>query len=67
MPLRKGRSQSTISENISEFHKGGTYERTKRKFGKKTANRQAVAAAMSQARRSGKRGGMPKKDRFGYY
>ena len=54
MPLRKGKSQATISENIKEFHTGKTYAHTKAKFGKKTADRQAVAAAESQARRSGK-------------
>jgi len=55
MPLKKGKSQKVISENISEFHKGGTYAKTKAKFGKKTADDQAVAAAMSTARRSKKK------------
>lgn len=54
MPLHKGKSQATISQNIREFHTGKTYAHTKAKFGKKTADRQAVAAAESQARRSGK-------------
>lgn len=52
MPLKKGSSQSTISQNISELHSGNTYSRTKRKFGKKKADKQAVAIAMSQARKS---------------
>lgn len=51
MPLKRGSSQSTISSNISELHKGKTFARTKRKFGKKRADKQAVAIAMSQARR----------------
>lgn len=53
MPLAKGKSKKTISKNISEFHTGGTYAATKKKFGAKTANKQAVAAALSQARKSG--------------
>lgn len=52
MPLRKGRSKKTISSNIEEFHHGPTYRRTAAKFGKKTADRQAIAAAESTARRS---------------
>lgn len=55
MPLKKGKSQATISQNIREFHQGKTYAKTKAKFGKKTADRQAVAAAESSARRSGKK------------
>jgi len=54
-PLIKGKSKKTISKNISEFHKGGTYEATKAKFGKETADKQAIAAAMETARRSGKK------------
>lgn len=41
-----------MSANIREFHQGATYERTRRKFGKKTADKQAVAAAYSQRRKS---------------
>lgn len=52
MPLKKGRSRATISKNIAEFHKGKTFARTARKFGKKRADKQAVAAALNQARRS---------------
>lgn len=57
MPLLPGKKN--ISKNISEFHKGGTYERTKAKFGKGRADKQAVAVAMSEARRSG-RGAKPR-------
>lgn len=52
MPLEEGTSKRTISENIREFHHGPTFEHTKRKFGKRRAQRQAIAAAESEARRS---------------
>lgn len=62
MPLRKGTSRKTISNNIREFHTGKTFRRTEQKFGRATAERQAVAAALSTARRRGKRNREPKPD-----
>lgn len=44
-----------IGENIREFHRGKTYSRTKAKHGKRVADRQAVAAAYSNARRHKKK------------
>lgn len=52
MPLKKGKSKRTMSSNIREFHKGKTYARTKRKYGKKRADKQAVAVGYAQRRRS---------------
>ena len=52
MPLLKGKSQKTISSNISELHGGKTYAKTAKKFGKKKAQKQAIAIAMSQAKKS---------------
>jgi hypothetical protein len=49
MPLRKGKSKKTISGNISELHKGKVFAKTKKKFGKKRANKQAIAIAMRKA------------------
>lgn len=54
MPLRKGSSSKTISRNISELHSGKTFAHTANKFGKAKANKQAVAIALSEARRTGK-------------
>jgi hypothetical protein len=54
MPLKPGSSRNVISRNISEFHKGSRYARTRRKFGKAKADAQAVAAALEEARRTGR-------------
>lgn len=55
MPLHKGKSQKTISKNISEFHQGKTYAKTAAKYGEKRAHKQAIAVALSTARASGKK------------
>ena len=55
MPMLDGASRDTVSKNISEFHTGKTYARTKRKYGKKVADKQAVAASLSHARKTGKK------------
>ena len=55
MPLHKGKSQKTISKNISELHTGKTYAHTKAKFGKKKADKQAVAIAINKAKPKAKR------------
>lgn len=44
MPLKKGSSKETVSENISELRHSGYPQK------------QAIAIAMSEKRRSGKRG-----------
>ena len=56
MPLKKGASKKTVSKNIKEFHGGKTYAHTKSKFGKEKADRQAVAVALNEKRRSAKKG-----------
>lgn len=52
MPMIDGDSKEAVSDNIAEFHQGKTYAKTKRKFGAKVANKQAVAASLSNARKS---------------
>lgn len=47
MPGLKG--AKNVGRNIRETHKGKTYARTKAKFGKKKADKQAVAIGMSEA------------------
>ena len=53
MPLKRGASRETVSENISELHGGKTYAHTKKKYGKKRAQKQAIAIALSEQRKSG--------------
>lgn len=55
MPLKRGKSKATVSSNIRELHTGKTYAHTAKKFGKKKADKQAVAIALSTARKTGKR------------
>lgn len=50
MPLQSGHSRKTISSNIKELHHGPKYAKTKRKFGAKKANKQAVAIALDKSR-----------------
>lgn len=47
MPGLKG--AKNVGRNIREAHKGKTYQRTKRKFGKAKADKQAVAIGMNEA------------------
>ena len=51
MPLIQSAKPKDVSQNISEFHTGKTYAHTKAKFGKKDADRQAIAVALSTARK----------------
>lgn len=53
MPLHKGKGKEVVSKNISEFHGGKTFAHTAEKFGKKTADKQAVAVALNEQRKSG--------------
>lgn len=57
MPLKKGKSKKVLQENIREFHKGKTFAKTKKKFGAKKAQKQAVAVAFAmRKKKAGSRG-----------
>ena len=55
MPLTPG---SNVSDTIRELHRGPTFKHTAQKFGKTDANRQAVAIALSNARKGRASGGV---------
>ena len=52
MPLRHGTSRKVVSSNIRELRKGGTFRRTRRKFGVRKAHKQSIAIALNEARKS---------------
>ena len=52
MPLLKGTGKKVLSENIREFHTGKTYAKTAAKHGKAVADKQAIAVAYSEQRKS---------------
>jgi hypothetical protein len=52
MPLKPGKSQKVVSQNIKEIHSGPQYEKTKREHGKAVADKQAIAIAMDKKRES---------------
>ena len=55
MPLNP---KASVGENISELHGGKTYAKTKHKYGKKRANKQAIAISLKESRkRTGRKRG----------
>jgi hypothetical protein len=55
MPLKKSDSDEATEKNFEEMRNSATYKRTRRKFGRKTANRQMVAAVLSNKRKATQR------------
>ena len=49
MPLKKGKSKSTISHNISEMMHGPRHAENVEKYGKAKADKITIAAAESMA------------------
>lgn len=55
MPLEPGASNDVVSSNISELGRGRVVGKTRRKYGKKRAHKQAVAISLAKAGRSNKK------------
>lgn len=52
MPLMAGTSSDIVSSNIDELEHGRVVGRTRRKYGKKRAQKQAVAIELNEKRKS---------------
>ena len=52
MPLVQSDSSAATRDNFREFGKGRTYRKTRRKFGKKRANKQRIAVVLSNKRKA---------------
>jgi hypothetical protein len=50
MPLIKKATKAARKKNFEEFGEGTTYATTKRKFGKKRADRQRIAVVLKNER-----------------
>jgi hypothetical protein len=53
MPLKKGSSRKTIAANMHELRHGPEYAATRKEHGKAVADKQMIAIALEQARKSG--------------
>ena len=56
MPLERSASTRAKEKNFHEFRHGKTFARTAKKFGKKKAEKQMVAAVLSNQRKYAKKG-----------
>lgn len=56
MPLKnQSGSDEETKENFETEHKSGTYKRTRKKYGRKAANRQATAIVLKEKRKATQR------------
>lgn len=51
MPLKRGKSKKAQDWNFHELRKGKTYAKTRRKYGKKRAQKQMIAIVLDAKRR----------------
>lgn len=51
MPLTSGTSNDIVSSNVDELMRGKVVGKTRRKFGKKRGQKQAVAIALKEKRK----------------
>jgi hypothetical protein len=55
MSLEEGTSDATLANNMRELKTGATYRRTRRRLGKRRAEKQRIAIALNQQRRSARK------------
>jgi hypothetical protein len=55
MPRRESDTQSATEDNFREFGKGRTYRKTRRRYGKKRADKQRIAVVLSNKRKAARR------------
>lgn len=55
MPLKSGTDRKTVEENFHDVRHGKTYSKTRKKSGKRKANKQMVAIVLSKKRDSAKK------------
>jgi hypothetical protein len=52
MPMIKSASPRATEENFDEFRHGKTFKKTSRKFGRKKARKQMIAAVLNNKRKA---------------
>lgn len=52
MPLERSTSKAATKRNFEEFGKGKTYSHTRKKFGKRKADKQRIAVVLNNKRKT---------------
>lgn len=55
MPLESGSDRATVRRNFDEVRHGKTYARTRKRFGRRKANKQMIAIVLSKKRESARK------------